>query len=109
MQNFLLKYKTVSKLKKETTSSSWVSRKELLSKFDESEAEELVEKGAIKMRKHPDNSKRFQYRVVTETSATERSVDDKFTTTATTGIDQQTRVNVEGSNNIFELKQNHHL
>ena len=42
----------------------WVSRNKL-EEYSESEAEELVDMGALKVRKHPDNPKRLQFMKVT--------------------------------------------
>ena len=45
----------------------WISKKELLNDLDESEAEEMLESGALVHRKHPLNPKRLQFRRVLET------------------------------------------
>lgn len=41
--------------------SEWMSKKEVLDKYDESEAEEMVEAGTLNRRRNPKNLKRWQY------------------------------------------------
>ena len=52
-------------------SAEWISRKQLLDGLDESEAEELIECGAIEVRKHPDNPKSYQFKRVTTVESKE--------------------------------------
>ena len=40
----------------------WISRKQLLDLYEESEAEEMLETGALQYRKHPKNPKRMQFK-----------------------------------------------
>ena len=51
----------------------WISRKQLLDMFDESEAEEQIELGILQWRDHPQNPDRMQFRKVrtVETEALE--------------------------------------
>ena len=51
-------------------SQEWMTRKELLDVYDESEAEEMLESGAIDVRQNPKNANRLQFRVEKEKSET---------------------------------------
>ena len=46
--------------------ATWMSRKQLLDVYDESEAEEMLENGSLTYRTHPNNPKRIQFRVEQE-------------------------------------------
>jgi hypothetical protein len=46
--------------------ATWMSRKQLLDVYDESEAEEMLENGSLTYRTHPKNPKRIQFRVEQE-------------------------------------------
>jgi len=46
-------------------SKQWVSKKQILDEFSESEAEEMIHNGALEYRKNPLNPKRLQFRRVT--------------------------------------------
>lgn len=70
-------------------------RKQLLDKFDESEAEELVENGTVKFRKHPRNPSRLQYQFVHQTETKESEVSDKVSGVATVETDQHSRAAIE--------------
>lgn len=43
--------------------ATWMSRKQLLDIYDESEAEEMLENGSLQYRSNPKNDKRIQFRV----------------------------------------------
>jgi cell division protein FtsL len=64
----------VVELKGQTKESQWVTKKELLSTMDESEAEEMLECGAIEWRRNPLNKKRLQFKkvVVKETTSVQK-------------------------------------
>ena len=58
--------------------STWMSKKELLDCYDESEAEELVESGYIVVRKHPRNPRRSQFKKLTERERVEMTKGQSF-------------------------------
>ena len=57
---------------------SWISKKQLLEVYDESEAEELIEAGHLQWRKHPANPKRLQFRKVKETETKQLQTNQKL-------------------------------
>ena len=66
--------------------STWLSRKQLLDVYDESEAEEMLENGSLQYRANPKNDKRIQFRVEQEKASEFFKYDEK--------------VNLRGSNNL---------
>ncbi len=73
-KNFASALQEISLTDKKVLEAKWLSRKELLEAYSESEAEELVDCGYIVTRPHPANPRRMQFRKVTEG---ERRVVDK--------------------------------
>jgi hypothetical protein len=51
---------------KRIVEEEWVSKKKILEEYDESEAEELLEIGALEKRTHPKNPRRLQFKRITE-------------------------------------------
>ena len=66
--------------------STWLSRKQLLDVYDESEAEEMLENGSLQYRANPKNDKRIQFRVEQEKASEFFKYDEK--------------VNLRGSNSL---------
>ena len=64
----------VVELKGQTKESQWITKKELLLTMDESEAEEMLECGALEYRRNPLNKKRLQFKrvVIKETTSVQK-------------------------------------
>lgn len=88
-KHFLSKVQDFIESSKISVETQWISRKQLLAEFDESEAEELVEQGVLAVRKHPDNPSRLQYRRKKEFEVESREKSRKFIVATNMETDRQ--------------------
>ena len=62
---FKTRLDTVTSSKSIKATKQWVSKKQILSEYSDSEAEEMIQNGSLEYRKNPLNKSRLQFRRVT--------------------------------------------